>query len=37
VVLAWIPQWCGHCQALAPTGDQLSDELSGEIVVAKVW
>ena len=28
--------WCGPCKMLAPTIEQLAEELSGEVVVAKL-
>ena len=28
--------WCGHCQRLAPTWEQLADETKGQLNVAKV-
>jgi thioredoxin 1 len=31
----WAP-WCGPCRAIAPTLVELSDDLSGQLTVAKV-
>ena len=31
----WAP-WCGPCMSVAPTLDELSDEYSGKVVIAKM-
>ena len=36
VLLDFYADWCGPCQTLLPTLNELSDELKGEAIIAKV-
>jgi thioredoxin len=36
VLLDFYADWCGPCQTLLPTLDQLSEEFSGDAIIAKI-
>ena len=36
VLVDFYADWCGPCQAIQPTLEELANELSGQVVIAKV-
>ncbi len=36
VLLDFWANWCGHCQTLSPTIDEIATQLQGEVKVGKI-